>query len=271
MATAAMVTGLLAERAAQEDGASAQAWRVGSFFADGQSTTSLVDMTVADASSGGLITLDASQQGVPRSEAWCRRAIDLLQEQDVADRVELEQLEGDLAQERELRAERQRHADEALRRYLDLRRRQYGPHGVARVVEALGRRFAVAEDAPVPLAPIVLGETAPRGSGEPAADAYYAWCDARDAVTAGVDGERMIRLADGSTKLRESALVERIGYLKNQVGARAGRVVDLERHIERLHAPPPAPVTLVFRDQDGREQRTTLPARMAAGLLGGRR
>jgi len=240
-------------------------WRVGLQVEDGRRpSATLANMTVADALGAALITLDSGNQGVPRSAAWTLKAIELLAQADTDEQAEIEQCAAELDRERDLRAERQRLADQALSDYLALRRRETQP-GVSRVFEALGRTFHVQDDQPaVPMAGMILGEADNRPGTSEVARAYYTWQDRLSEVAAGPeDDRRTFRRADGADVLRETALVERIGHLRSLVGVRQSRMAQLQDHLERLGAPPEPPQRIVVKDERGSESWSVLPARLA--------
>jgi hypothetical protein len=243
-------------------------WRLTNFAEDvRRGTVSLADLSVQDALHGALIVLDDAGQGMPRSRLWAERAIQVLEQAGVDDGVEAERLEADLEHERELRAERQRRCDEALEHYVDLLQQERQPRpSVPTVLERLGRAFSVVDDQPAAeLAPFRLGESEPRTSTNPRVKAYYAWLDLKEQVAAGSeDDRRVVKGASGSEVLIETAIVERLVYLKRLAGVRQSRLGQLHDNLARLEAPPPAPLRVLVRDDQGRETAGTLPARITS-------
>jgi hypothetical protein len=240
-------------------------WRVSEFPGNERRIAgSLADMGIDEALSADLIVLDASLRGQPRSQLWTARAIQILEQADLDQRAEVERLTADLEHERHLHAERQRHADEKLAEYVAYLQAERQPRsGLPTIVERLGRRFSVVEDKPpVPLAPFSLGETEPRTNPDPRVKAYYAWCDARDAVTSGDElDRRTFKGADGVEILIESWLTERLDYLGRQVGLRQSRLGQLHSHLDLLQTEVAVPQRIFVRDEQGhQEQAAPMPS-----------
>jgi hypothetical protein len=243
-------------------------WRLTSLGDDERRISgSLATMSTDEALSADLILLDASLQGQPRSAAWTYKAIELLEQADVDQQTEVERLQAELEHEQQLRAERQRRADEKLAEYVAYLQAERQPRsGLPTIVERLGRRFSVVDEKPpVPLAPFSLGESEPRTSSNPRVQAYYRWRDTADAVNAGDElNRRTVPGANGVEVLIESALAERLEYLRRQVGLRVSRLGRLHEHLAMLETPPAVPQKVLVRDGEGHETRGALPPKLSA-------
>jgi hypothetical protein len=264
-ATANITSAALAMRADQHSGTDWRNFEVEDEAVRRTRAASTAPPTLQEAMVENLVVLDPEVRGVRRSAHWTRAAIALLEQAAADDGVELERLEGDLQLERELRGQRKAVADGAKNAYITLLQEEYAPAAEQSLVANVGgHQVAVrVEDAmPAPM-PMILFESPDNPTS--AGAAYQRWKRLESEIVRGSESDpRVLRQADGSEKVRETAILERLGQLRHMNGVRASRLGQLHAHLERLAAPPPGAVTVTLKDSNSKtEASITLPARWA--------
>jgi hypothetical protein len=98
---------------------------------------------------------------------------------------------------------------------------------------------------PLPATQLAYTERFPRTDRSPLAQAYWTWRDLEEQVAGGPEEDRrVIRDDEGhELKTRESALLERITYLRHMAGVRVNRIGQLQdfiaRHWDTVTLPEP--------------------------------